>query len=278
MKWSAEVPRQVLARTADGRELLTSLADVSGQFLYFLGEYEPAVTEVVRRVVEAGDVCLDAGANIGWYTSLLQTLVAPGGAVHAFEPLPRSFETLRRNVELNENASVVRTNAVALGATEGQADLHVFGDLPDSHASVSKLGRSDATGSTVQVTTLDRYLESRGVGEVTFVKMDVEGSELAALEGATRLFRQTRPPIFEIEMARATSRHFHHLPNDLIAFLRGQADFEFYSIDEERAVLLPIEGFRDDDVGANVLCVPREAYRERLARLKILPPERGRES
>ncbi|MEZ5333259.1 MAG: FkbM family methyltransferase [Thermoanaerobaculia bacterium] len=277
MRRATDVPRQVLARTADGRRLLTPLADVWGQFVYFLGEYEPGVTEVVRRVVEPGDVCVDVGANIGWYTTLLQTLVAPGGAVHAFEPLPRSFETLRRNVELNESSAAVRLNAVAVGEAEGQADLHVFADLPDSHASVSSLGRSDSISSPVRVTSLDSYLERWGVGEVSFVKMDVEGSELAVLEGAGRLFDQTRPPIVEIEMALATSRHFDHLPNDLIAFMRGRADFEFYSIDEERAVLRPIDGFRDDEVGANVLCVPRGAYRDRLARLRVLRPDRRRE-
>lgn len=273
MRFARSIPSRVLAKALDGRKLFTSVSDDSGQFLYFLGEYEPAITDVISRLVRPGDTCLDIGANIGWYTTLLETLVAPRGSVHSFEPLPRTFETLRENVALNKSSRVT-LNQVALGKTEGDVGLFVFPNLPDSHASVSANGRSDCSVFSAKMVTLDSYLESHQVGDVTFVKADLEGSELAMLEGATRLFAQGRPPIFEIEMALATSASLGYEPNDLIAFLRNQADYEFFEIDEKRGGVREIEGFREGDVGANVVCVPRDEYRERVANLKIIRDRR----
>jgi FkbM family methyltransferase len=257
----------MLARTVDGRRLLTPLSSDSGLLLYFLGEYEPAITDVVRRVVRSGDTCLDIGANLGWYTTLLSRLVQPHGSVHAFEPLPSAFRLLEENVELNPCSSTVLLNAVALGERAAEVDLHVFSDLPDGHASLSDLGRDDASVSSVKLVTLDSYLEERGIGDVAFVKADLEGSERSMLEGATRLFAQARPPIFEIEMALATSRGFGYQPNDLIDFFNARGAFDFYAIDERRSTLMEFEAFPAGHIGANVLCIPKNDYPERRARL-----------
>ncbi|MGI8884404.1 MAG: FkbM family methyltransferase, partial [Pyrinomonadaceae bacterium] len=117
--------------------------------------------------------------------------------------------------------------------------------------------------------TLDYYLTENRIREVNFVKMDTEGAEMMMLEGADKLFDQKRPPIWEIEMALATTRGFDYLPNDLIKYMRQKADYEFYAIDEINFGLYPIEGFYPEDQGANVLCLPKGHYRERLSQLKI---------
>ncbi len=90
------------------------------------------------------------------------------------------------------------------------------------------------------------------------------------LHGAADLFRQSVPPIFMVEMALATTRGFDYLPNGLIEFFRGQADYEFYAIDEYNGTLRQIDGFAPEDIGANVLCFPANGDHSRLEKLNII--------
>ena len=85
------------------------------------------------------------------------------------------------------------------------------------------------------------------------------------LSGASRLFLQDEPPVLEVEMALATTRGFGYLPNDLIKFIRSKADYDFFSIDEGRHKIKRINEFADDDIGANVVCFPRNYDKKALA-------------
>jgi hypothetical protein len=88
MRFAQHLPGEVLVSTVDGARMYADLSTGMCESLYFLGEYEPGVSNVIREVVRPGQVCLDLGANFGWYTTLLHRLTGPGGEVHAFEPVP----------------------------------------------------------------------------------------------------------------------------------------------------------------------------------------------
>lgn len=261
---SPDVPREIVAKTIDGQNLLIDTTNKSYKYVYFLGDYEAAISDIFRKIVESGDICFDIGANIGWYTTLFQKLVGPEGRVHSFEPIPPIFEHLDRNVRLNSPPGNVMLNNAALGNEEGSVDVHVFSSLPHGHSSIATFGYTDFETYQSKITTLDLYLSNHDIGKVSLVKMDVEGAELMVLKGAATLFEQKRPPVLEIEMALATTRGFGYLPNDLIEFIRSKADYDFYSIDESRCLLRQIHGFASDDIGANVLCLPREFDKRKL--------------
>ena len=245
----------MIVKTRDGRNLAINTKNFSYRFIYFTGEYEQAITEIFSQLVKPGDVCLDIGANMGWYTTLFQRLVGSNGVVHAFEPVPPTFKHLGENVRLNEPQNV-RLNNLALGDEEKEIELHIFDDLPDGHASIATFGHSDFQSYTSRMITLDSYLEETGTDNVRLVKMDIEGAELMMLKGASKLFQQQDLPILEVEMALATTRGFDYVPNDLIEFIRGKADYDFFAIDERGYKLTQISGFKADDEGANVLCLP----------------------
>jgi FkbM family methyltransferase len=249
--------KEVPIKTKDGRRLVFPVGNISYRFVYFIGDYEPTISEIFRKIIRRGNVCLDVGANVGWYSTLFQRLVGETGEVHAFEPVPRTFEFLKRNVNLNKTSDNIVLNNVALGDAEKQVDIHLFPDLPDGHASISTFGRQRFETFPCRMITLDSYLDERNISNVNLVKIDIEGAELMMLKGASKLFMQKILPILEIEMALATSKSFGYTPNDLIEFLRSKADYDFYAIDEAKNKLFRIEGFRPEDIGANVLCVPR---------------------
>lgn len=258
-----DLPRQVIAKTSDGRTLKVNFNNNFAHFVYFLGEYEPAITNVIKKIVKKGDICFDIGGNIGWYTTLLQTLVGKNGEVHSFEPVPPTFEILEENVKSNKNSEVVHLNNFALGEKSGEANLHVFDNF-DAHASMSDFGQNNVTVYRCSVSTINSYLTENKIENVKFVKVDIEGAELSMLKGATDFFKQEIPPIFEIEMALDTTKGFGYLPNDIIEFIRNQYEYEFYAINEKTFFLEKIEKFNPEDKGANVLCVPKGHYQNHL--------------
>ena len=126
MKFSKELQGEITVETSDGRDFIVDTSNSSYRYVYFLGSYEPVITGIFSALVGPGDVCLDVGANIGWYATLFQKLVGEKGEVHAFEPVPPIFEHLRRNVEINEPPYNVRLNDFALGDVETDVELHIF--------------------------------------------------------------------------------------------------------------------------------------------------------
>jgi FkbM family methyltransferase len=183
------LPKQVRTATTDNRSIIVNPATFTYQFVYFLGEYEPAITNVISKVIRKDDVCFDIGANIGWYTTLLQTLVSENGSIHAFEPVPSSIETLKANIALNKNADKVVLNEFALGDEEKVINIYNSASEPDGHASISKSKNEDAEVIPIHMKTADSYLETGNIKEVNFIKLDIEGAELFMLKGASKLFK-----------------------------------------------------------------------------------------
>jgi FkbM family methyltransferase len=257
LRWFG-TPPPVIVRARDGRRFEADLSSGMCDTLFFRGEYEPAVTDAVRKVVSAGDVCIDVGANFGWYTTLLARLAGPGGAVHAFEPVPDVYAWLQRNVALSGDGPHVHLVRAALGdGSQREVTLYLFEEMSLGHTSLRPGQRTPSRVVTAPLMTLDEYIAQAGAGPVSFIKADVEGAELAMVSGADRVLAQPVPPIWVIEMARETSEKFGHRPDAIVSHLRARAPYRFFAIDDLDGQLIEIEGFAPREIGANVLCVPR---------------------
>ncbi len=212
----------VRSRLPNGQELrLWSRADdwVSNQ-VYWRGwmGYEPETAPLFYLLATCSDAVVDVGAYVGFFT-LLAAHANGAGRVLAFEPLSDAFARLTENVERNALSNVVCVPA-ALGRTEGEADFfHVSGPsvtdvASDGQASIpcsSSLsadfmkGVEGVVASKVRVTTLDGYLDDRGMRRVDLMKIDTESTEPDVLEGATQLLKASRPTILcEVLPGRGT--------------------------------------------------------------------------
>lgn len=249
-------PDSIQVPVKDGRRFWVNLTTGMQETVFFLGEFERAVTKIAGSLVGEGDVCIDVGANFGWYTTLFFTRVGEKGAVHSFEPVPATFRELSRNYDLLGKPRNVVINNLALGDKAGTVVLNLFEGLPTGHASLSSQGRSDAATFDCRMITLDSYLEEHNIERVNFVKVDIEGAEMMFLNGAMKLFEQDVPPVFLMEMALQQTRNFDYKPNDLVEFIGARGDYGFYAVDELKGKLRKIEGFPPDDIGANVFCIP----------------------
>ena len=264
----SDPPDSVRTQVKDRRQFWVNLTTGMQETVFFLGEFEKEITKIAASLVRKGDVCIDVGANFGWYTTLFFTRAGEEGSVHSFEPVPLTFRELKRNYELLGNPVNVFINNLALGDREGTVSINLFEDLPTGHASLSSQGRSDAVIFECRMVTLDSYLEKQAVGPVNFVKVDIEGAEMMFLNGAKCLFEQDVPPIFLMEMALQTTSNFDYVPNDLIEFIGSRREYDFYAVNEINGTLKSITGFPEGDIGANVFCIPRGSYLDRLGLFK----------
>jgi FkbM family methyltransferase len=181
--------------TAWGDILSGRGTDAIGRSINQTGIYELLVTEAIWRLTEPEDHCIDAGANIGYFTGLFSRC-ASDGIVTSFEPHPVTFKLLNENVATfkrsGRRAQMISLQQ-ALGACRSRATLAEPSGF-DHNSGIATLTASTnqqpAQQYEIQVIALDEVLsngESIGV-----MKMDVEGYEIEVMRGATSVLRERR--------------------------------------------------------------------------------------
>lgn len=172
-----------------GASLVVRERDAIGRSLLTLGVYELAVSEILWRLTDRGEMCLDAGANLGYMTSLLSAKVGSTGRVFCFEPHPQVFDRLKHNVANLTNASAVTVYNEAIGATDGTAELAESIDFASNEGTASVIRSGEETSARVKHPVTIRRLDTifSGAEDFGLMKVDVEGAELDVLRGAARL-------------------------------------------------------------------------------------------
>ena len=149
------------------------LGDCNWLTLWANGVYEAWTTDVVKSELKQGDVFVDVGANIGYFTIMGSKLVGERGQVYAFEPNPFSFEILRRNVETN-NLHNVTIEQKAVTNFSGRVEL--WANKGNTYA-WKEGSRIPFSADCVR---LDDYFQGQ---HIDLMKMDIDGGETTALEG-----------------------------------------------------------------------------------------------
>ncbi|MBI3558091.1 MAG: FkbM family methyltransferase [Deltaproteobacteria bacterium] len=152
--------------------------------MYARGCHEPATERVFAEKLEKNCCFVDAGANIGYF-SLLAASLSPSARIFSFEPLPKNVVALHENIRLNgfTNIAVVEK---ALGEVSGAAWIEAPDPIRESGwNTIWPVKPENASNNCiVQIMKLDEFLEGARAPTVDFMKIDVEGNELAVLKGA----------------------------------------------------------------------------------------------
>ena len=205
-------------RGIDGLTVMTDFADE--RVLEVIHEIRGENPEyaVMRELLGEGDTFVDVGANFGTFSLLASRLVGKSGKVIAIEPQERLVSLLRESIAASEvrNCEVV---PAACGSARGRATLMVPVDDSGRAGLFSAFsGRRRHEKVDVQVTTLDALLAGIAGSGRMFMKIDVEGSELAVLEGAINIVRKFRPAMM-IEINPWSAAAAGTTPKEIIARL-----------------------------------------------------------
>jgi FkbM family methyltransferase len=202
-----------------GLEIAVHTADSLGWALYTRAIYETTVTEALWRLVQPGDTVVDAGANIGYMTSVMAVRVGRSGKVYSFEPHPGLFEELQQNVaawKKDERCGSFWLHQAALGAEKGHAQLYASPAFSANRgvARIEAAAPSDAeTRFQVAVLALDDVIPK--TESIRVVKLDVEGYELAVLHGMAGLLRARRVQHVVFEEHKKFPSPAHQFLSDL---------------------------------------------------------------
>lgn len=188
-------------------ELLLDIRDDTGRLQYFFGEpYEPDVVRLLATHLREGDVFLDVGANLGFFTLLAARLVGQSGRVEAFEPHPDAQAALTHLAERNGVSGRITLHRAAVGETAASrvplylTDASVLSALSPQHAP-GRPSEEFRSAIDVPMTTLDEWARASPslVPRVRLAKIDVEGSEHGVIRGALGLLAQCRHVIIVCE-------------------------------------------------------------------------------
>lgn len=251
------LPREARVVIA-GHVVYLDLTDV--RFLWVIDELRGRGDEarVLRLLLRPGDTFLDVGANHGSFAILASHVVGPDGLVVAVEPQPRLASLIRRS--LAEAPAPFQVHAVALGEQNAEMPLHVPREGSGAASLVAPQPRARLLA--VPVRRADDLLPWTRFPGRTFVKLDVEGAEIAFLRGASRMTRALRPTIL-FELSPTQQHAAGYRPEDLIAQLDAMGYCRFAEVDR-----LPeeIAGPLDDlERQRNLLALPHQAPRLSLA-------------
>jgi FkbM family methyltransferase len=176
-----------------GRVFLHHREDI-GLVVLMSGGFERAETEFAIEQARPGTVAIDVGANVGMFTVPLALAVGPSGRVLTIEPSPENVRRLERNLDLNSLENVV-VEPIAVGDKAGRLVLQLASD-PGFHSTAEIAeSRSVDESLTVKAETLDQVWLRAHAPNVTFVKIDTEGSEDAVLRGAEQILRTCQPAL-----------------------------------------------------------------------------------
>jgi FkbM family methyltransferase len=148
-----------------------------------IGQYEPEVLALLPKLVRPGQSCLDVGAQTGFYSMHLASIVGAPGRVYSFEPLQASFEVIEKNILENDFGGIVTAFNMACSDREGV--------LPFVEASGMLIAASTEEAATKSIRTV--RVDDVVPGPIAFVKLDVEGHEPAALAGMSGMLDTDRP-------------------------------------------------------------------------------------
>jgi len=193
-----------------GLSIELNIREEIGASIWRTGVYEPAVSEAVWRLLTPGEVAIDAGANIGYMTSIMASRVGPGGKVIAFEPHPEVFASLSRNIRAFGGGGMlgeISAYRVALSNETKESWLFTGSDWKHNEGTARLAEPGEPTeGIVVGVVRLDDVAPR---GEIALLKLDVEGHEAKVLRGATRLLSAgaVRNVIFEDHIGPQSDAH-----------------------------------------------------------------------
>lgn len=241
---------------SDGRDQIASR-------LYWAGfnGHEPETILIYRHLLKRSRVIIDVGASTGLFT-LIAGAECADGEIHAFEPVPETFEYMVKNIAANQFGNVKSVCACVLDS-DGETTLYLNRSpaLPMTASTLKDYRTADRTILAESI-KLDTYVAKNGLSAVDLIKIDAEGSDPQVLEGALEVMKAHKPVII-CEVL------YNHTDVQLQKILDG-AEYRYFSIRTEG--LEPVDTILGDSdyKYRNYLFVPNSKVPEILEGMSVV--------
>lgn len=231
--------------TRNGFRMNLDLSDFIDHNLFFSTDQYHGLDFFVRNLTK-GSTVLDIGANNGFYSMILAR-ACPHGKIIAVEPDSNAFERLQRHASINKFENIQCVNK-AIGAQAAIGNLH---EIENHNRGRNRIlnSKDGSQSEVVDIITIDELVTDRDIRKVDALKIDVEGFELFALQGATNTIKRDLP-ILLIELSDENLKPFQINHIDVVLELQryGYLLIDTKTGKEFQADLQPV--FTD------VLCLP----------------------
>jgi FkbM family methyltransferase len=204
--------------------------------------HEEATTALFKKIVKPGDVVLDLGANIGYFTLLAAKLVGDRGRVHAFEPEPRNYHYLRRNIEMNGYRNVFAYQK-GVSNISGKTRLYIC-PYDSGHHTINKPNgikkyRPDYGGEIkeieIDVVATDDFLKDK-IERVDIIKVDIEGAEVLAFDGMRNMLKANQNVKIFLEFFPLLIQEMDNSPEEFFRQLQEDYKFTIFAIARDYSI------------------------------------------
>ena len=229
------------------------------------GVFEPYTTEVIKQNISNGDLVMDIGANIGYFTLIMAKGIKENGKVFSFEPEPKNFELLKKNVEINNYSNVILEKK-AIGNKTGIAKLYLA-DRKNNifHSGMHRIFRSDLVSQisnpvSINIIKLDDYLQDlKFIKKIRLIKIDVEGAEFDVLKGMSKILDENKGIKIVMEFSSENLEDYGSNPSDVMDFLinKGFKLSIINEVEKRMEEVTGIKGIIDSEakkIGLNIFC------------------------
>ncbi|WP_115011090.1 FkbM family methyltransferase [Helicobacter canis] len=194
--------------------------------------YERLDSAMIFTLVRVGDLVLDIGGNIGYYSIALAKM--KHCIIHAFEPVASTYKQFIANAYYNGVQDRVHINNFGLFDKSGELTFYVYKqDFGNASAAIMHEEKENEK-IICKVERLDWYVKEQGLTRIDFIKLDVEGAEIFALRGGLESIEKFKPILF-VEMLRKWAAKYGYHPNEIIAMLE-QIGYMCYFTKEQDCV------------------------------------------
>jgi len=159
--------------------------------LYVMGSREILETEVVKEVVKEGDVCLDVGANIGYYCFL--EAVNTKSRIYVFEPDKRNIDILKKALKRNKFENI---NVYEMAMADKKGFQKMYETKASNLNTFVKQNNFKGKSVLIETTAVDEFLKYK---DVDFIRMDIQGFEYEVFSGMDKLIKSKKPLKIMIE-------------------------------------------------------------------------------
>ncbi len=202
--------------------------------------HEKSTTDLFKKTVKKGNTVVDLGANIGYFSLLAARLVGENGKVYSFEPEPRNFSYLKKNIEIN-NYNNVTANQKAVSDRKGTTKLFIC-PYDTGHHTINRYDGIEAYKRgrvinkkeciEIETVTLDDFFKGRE-NEIDVIKMDVEGAVALALAGMDNILKTNNKLKMFVEFFPLLIEKMGSSPREFIRKLLEDYQFSIFIIPDD---------------------------------------------